>query len=548
MKQKSLFALLICIIFQSATAQRCDTVTANCVPTNTLTSPGITPYTQFPCVEKGKYYTYTFELYVPNSISVAGSTINVNGIVLDSINNLPCGLCWRCNKSDRSYIGGEHGCITITGNSNDLVGTYKLELSGTAITSFGSFTSRLDYPGFEAYLRVIDTNQTCPTFDTISTKRACSLNSGCTVDGVEILQLNHPNHCLNVGDSIVIGTNIAFSSYSWEVTDFFGTPVTFNTPTINVSYNGVPVIVTFNGVLGNCTYTESFTNVDKAGLKCSPRFCYIEADTIQNNNKAKFYFQRNNTSNPLVTSFTPSKVYNNGTSTQVFLDTIAANIQGQFLDTLIEDADYSIYVNSTTCDNNMGQHFANLLNIGYFRVTNDLNGYPLLSLKMPTLNIPSFSIYKRPAGGVWRVLRTYFSTPAVVVGDNFPDSTVMEYQVVYDVNAACTPARATTQHLLYRKSTLVPDSIVVSAISDIKMKQFAIVPNPTSGLFTINGDGNTKDLNVVVFDCIGNIIFSSTGFDLKKEIDLRAFNSGMYYVKISVGRNNKYLKLIKTGN
>jgi hypothetical protein len=167
---------------------------------------------------------------------------------------------------------------------------------------------------------------------------------------------------------------------------------------------------------------------------------------------------------------------------------------------------------------------------------------------MPTLDIPSFSIYKRPAGGVWRLLRTYYTTSAVVVADNFPDSTIMEYQLVYDVNADCSPTRASTQHVLYRKSISVPDSIVVSAINDIKTQHFAIVPNPSSGLFKINGNDISQDLSLAVYDCIGNIIFSSTNFDLKKEIDLRNFSNGVYFVKLSIGRSSKYLKLIKSAN
>ncbi|MBX2904041.1 MAG: T9SS type A sorting domain-containing protein [Chitinophagales bacterium] len=75
--------------------------------------------------------------------------ITVYYLRIDSILNLPCGICWSTNKSNNVFTGGESGCIKFSGTTTDQVGQYKLKLVIKAQINAGSYNPQalIDPPG-----------------------------------------------------------------------------------------------------------------------------------------------------------------------------------------------------------------------------------------------------------------------------------------------------------------------------------------------------------------------------------------------------------------
>jgi Secretion system C-terminal sorting domain len=70
-----------------------------------------------------------------------------------------------------------------------------------------------------------------------------------------------------------------------------------------------------------------------------------------------------------------------------------------------------------------------------------------------------------------------------------------------------------------------------------KSMELTIAPNPSNGLFQLNCTKLNADVSISITDVVGRIVYAennvkNTG-SIKKEIDLTAFNKGIYFVKIS---------------
>lgn len=109
--------------------------------------------------------TDTNSLFSINGTSVVIDT--VYALRIDSIANLPCGICWATNKVNNSIQFGEEGCIRLIGNTMDLEGFYELDVkisldvTGTGFTLENISANSL-YPSI--FLSVISENATCTSF------------------------------------------------------------------------------------------------------------------------------------------------------------------------------------------------------------------------------------------------------------------------------------------------------------------------------------------------------------------------------------------------
>lgn len=102
------------------------TVHAQCTPDPNNTSPGIfpTPVTGVAQGVVGDPYSQVLTLNVPQDTTIDLSvffpglptaTATVNFQTIDTINGLPPGLTFACNPTSCSIIGGNSGCIEISG-------------------------------------------------------------------------------------------------------------------------------------------------------------------------------------------------------------------------------------------------------------------------------------------------------------------------------------------------------------------------------------------------------------------------------------------------
>lgn len=75
-------------------------------------------------------------------------------------------------------------------------------------------------------------------------------------------------------------------------------------------------------------------------------------------------------------------------------------------------------------------------------------------------------------------------------------------------------------------------------------KNVVIYPNPTSDYIKINNETN-NEVEIVVYDLIGKIILIEKTFEKNKQIDLREYKNGIYFVKLSNSVTTTTYKIVK---
>lgn len=113
----------------------------------------------------GENSTAIIQFQNADTVYIGGQIITIQSLRIDSVGNLPDGLCWTTNRTNNTVGTGEAGCIKINGTACDLPGQYKLKLIYTV--SVG--VPIQEVPEVEFLLRLknmgeadtpIDTNQT----------------------------------------------------------------------------------------------------------------------------------------------------------------------------------------------------------------------------------------------------------------------------------------------------------------------------------------------------------------------------------------------------
>ncbi len=98
-----------------------------------------------PCIQRTVLFDETIEFKNFESIDGAavgfpGATIMVDSIRIDTITNIPAGLAPVFNNANRTYDGGELGCILLTGTTTVAAGSYNLGFEATVWASVGGFS------------------------------------------------------------------------------------------------------------------------------------------------------------------------------------------------------------------------------------------------------------------------------------------------------------------------------------------------------------------------------------------------------------------------
>ena len=110
-------------------------------------------------------------IYFTNFTSFSGFT--VSSLTIDSIGNLPAGLCWVSNKANNTFAGGENGVIYVSGYNTAPAGQYKLGIyihaTAGAIT-LPPYTNAETISNLRYYVRVICPTYTTPDIDTVNGK------------------------------------------------------------------------------------------------------------------------------------------------------------------------------------------------------------------------------------------------------------------------------------------------------------------------------------------------------------------------------------------
>ncbi|MBK7147968.1 MAG: T9SS type A sorting domain-containing protein [Bacteroidetes bacterium] len=181
-------SILSSIFFtNSVAAQSCGTDGPSaCTPSNNKIAPGFQDQNTIPCAERTVGYNETITFRMFDQFNFQGQQ-TVDSIKFNTIGNLPCGLCWSVNQTDKTYAGNEFGCIQISGTTNDVAGQYKLALNLTAwinglSTGIPVSASLASQAGISLYLRVKDNGSSnCPNVDTAAAATNQTATTGCPV-------------------------------------------------------------------------------------------------------------------------------------------------------------------------------------------------------------------------------------------------------------------------------------------------------------------------------------------------------------------------------
>lgn len=162
--------VLFCFVFLAAyfaKAQYCGgSGTGVCTPAATTGTPGLTPTPDnLPCFVKGTAVSQKIDF--ENFTTVSGMT--VQWLQIDSIGNLPPGLCWKTNSSNNRFNGGQTGCILVTGtptvSSNS--GQYQLRIFVSVNVGFVINNVDAATQGMRYFVRLKQcANAACPAIDT----------------------------------------------------------------------------------------------------------------------------------------------------------------------------------------------------------------------------------------------------------------------------------------------------------------------------------------------------------------------------------------------
>ena len=175
--QKIFTTLLLVAMVHLAQAQYCgNSGPSICTAGTNLTAAGFSPPADScPCAIQGVPYNQVIQVKIPTTAVVNPyGTVTINWVKIDSINNLPCGLCWATENSTNQFNGGSQFCIRVTGTTYDNVGQFKLRIKVDAnATAYGIVTeteSDLDAStvGLSYWARVVSPIGTCTPLDTSS--------------------------------------------------------------------------------------------------------------------------------------------------------------------------------------------------------------------------------------------------------------------------------------------------------------------------------------------------------------------------------------------
>ena len=83
-----------------------------CTPDTTVT--GIEPDT-LPAATVGQPYDEVIYFKIPTSRDVFGNVIPIDSALIDTLKGFPPSFSYQCNQPECLYLGGEAGCIRITG-------------------------------------------------------------------------------------------------------------------------------------------------------------------------------------------------------------------------------------------------------------------------------------------------------------------------------------------------------------------------------------------------------------------------------------------------
>lgn len=284
MKKLLLTAFAITAAFASSFAQHCAGGDGPnvCTPQGTAGGPGFENPFNITCAESGVAYDYSIQFTMFDVFEYLG-TQQVDSIQFVALSNLPCGLCWAVDQTDKRYTANEDGCLRITGTTTDAVGQYELNLQLIAWINGDAQTPSTQVPvpasltkqaGIRLFLRVKAAGGTCAALDTAQSATYQTANAANCLVGINDL-VSEVSGLQIVPNPISTTATVNFMAekaavYTMTVTDMTGKAVAVKQVEVNaggntttIERNNLPAGVYFLVINdGKTNVTRRFTVTD----------------------------------------------------------------------------------------------------------------------------------------------------------------------------------------------------------------------------------------------------------------------------------------------
>lgn len=173
--KKVIFTLAtVCALYLGSNAQTCGTGGSSiCTPSGTLTQPGLAPKSDSlaPLIN-GTAIDQTIQFKNFDTVRAGGTTYHVISLRVDTIDNLPSGLCWQTNSATNTWLNQENGCIRVSGALCAAPGQYKLRIIVTVTVGTGAgfpLQTNADAAGLSYFIRVNNPSDPVTAIDSVGT-------------------------------------------------------------------------------------------------------------------------------------------------------------------------------------------------------------------------------------------------------------------------------------------------------------------------------------------------------------------------------------------
>jgi hypothetical protein len=213
-----IFAILLLVATGfAAQAQYCGPTI--CTPGTNMPAPGFSPPADsVPCAVKGVAYAQTVQVKMPNTVVSGGTTYKLKNIRIDSVGNLPCGLCWATSRANNTFDSSEQFCLKVSGITYDNPGQFKLNILVTATVYIGigtlttSQAANATAAGLNYWVRVQALGGPCTPIDTLAAGNT-SLAIGAVPSNA--VTAGGPTTFCTGGSVTFTATEAAATAYQW---------------------------------------------------------------------------------------------------------------------------------------------------------------------------------------------------------------------------------------------------------------------------------------------------------------------------------------------
>lgn len=583
---KKLLAAVLVFIATYTQAQYCGNSGTYQCTTSALAQPWLTPHPDsLPAFVNGQQANTTIFFKNFNTVYFGGGYYTVNSLRIDTVDNLPPGLCWASNKPNNTYANQESGCIQVSGVPCGPTGQYKMRIIVTVDLGFGNAQVDADQAGLKYYVRLKNSNDADTPVDSTQTAANAFIPYGgsCGTLPLNAFIGNNTNVCSGSIATLqpVVSGGAAPYTYTWSAT---GNTLSCNNcanPWATITQNSSFTVTVTDANNNTVTDTISYTVTGGANnfvvtAGGATTFCQGSTVQLSGNSGGSYSYQwlKDNVNIAGATSLQLTAgssgnyrllYYNNlcyATSNIVNITTLQASnavataqpataCTGDTI-TLSAQADTSInqyqwLFNSNTAGTSST---INTTAAGAYKlvVKNTAGCYDTTTITLAFKALPQVSLGGNadtactnsntitlsggvPAGGTYSgpgVTGSAFSPAQAGAG-------IHTITYTYTDTAGCSNSA---------NEEIVVD--VCAGIEDISAQQVQLYPNPATTLVTITGNAINNTATLQVADATGKTIsvpYTITGAVITADVQLLA--KGLYYLTIKTNYTTTQTVLMK---